>query len=360
MRVHFEGFANMRHPERWFAFSGLRRLSLHNMYGDVRTWRRQVCKTLLRSPQLEHLSLSVDTDATSRLSMLGTNDECDREQMFAWICKEYAALAGRPLGLKSVQLGRGILFPDLPALDGAFAPDVLESVHFNRDTSDQPIPRLLLTATVTPKLEEISMGEATADEMDELLSNRKSPLQAVRLNDYCHERADGCSPSPLERIGSDESLKIPMLMFPAVDWSAKAGGLSALRHNHWITALAFELRWAALGGFDVFQEYVAPAIETLATMGSLKYLWIVAENPDIVLPTPLVERLARVCPRLLYLRVDKKAWRVRRWEPEAEARGLLEPLDEWEDEVEGPQFFHVPDLPRGGVMDHVDWDRGVL
>lgn len=100
--------ATFGHMERSFNFSGLRELSLYNIWGDVKCWRQQILQVMLNSPELEHITLSISRDTAERLDMVEAEEgEVDWRfymDLFHWLCHEYTTEQGRPLKLKSVQL----------------------------------------------------------------------------------------------------------------------------------------------------------------------------------------------------------------------------------------------------------------
>ncbi|KAE9364136.1 hypothetical protein N431DRAFT_473744 [Stipitochalara longipes BDJ] len=159
--------ASFGNTERSFKFSGLRKLSLYNIWGEVKSWRQQILQVMLNSPELEHITLSIARDTAERLDMVeAQEDEEDWRfymDLFQWLCHEYAAQLGAPLKLKSVQLGYGIRFHDLVSMENEFDPSILEKVHIHNHSSDPPTytwPSNLLLAANLPKLRYISLSEA--------------------------------------------------------------------------------------------------------------------------------------------------------------------------------------------------------
>lgn len=68
-------------------------------------------------------------------------------------------------------------------------------------------------------------------------------------------------------------------------------------------------------------------------------------------------KLAPHCPRLRYIRIGSMAWRIHRILKDAAGLDcVLEELDEWEDQVEGPAEFHAPmPLPWSHLVEHAEW-----
>jgi hypothetical protein len=102
--------------------------------------------------------------------------------------------------------------------------------------------------------------------------------------------------------------------------------------------------------------------EMVATMPVLNALWIIcthdyerkeAETADAY--AVAAERISEACPTLCYIKLDMYTWRT--WiNVKVEVLMPIEVLDECEDEVEGPEFFHIPyPIPWNHKANHMDW-----
>jgi len=126
-----------RHPEEQFTFAGLRKLSLLVIWGDIRAWRCQILKTILNSPDLEFLALSLSTsalyDPEDETVGAGPPDLSLETDMFQWLSREYATAIGRPLQFKSSQFHYGKI-PNAIVVEGWANPNGLDVVYiWNED-----------------------------------------------------------------------------------------------------------------------------------------------------------------------------------------------------------------------------------
>lgn len=90
------------HPEEHFVFTGLKRLSLLGIWGDIIAWRKQLLKVILHSPELEFLALSLapnsETDESDDETYGPERPDLSRNtEMFQWLSREYAKATGGPL-----------------------------------------------------------------------------------------------------------------------------------------------------------------------------------------------------------------------------------------------------------------------
>jgi hypothetical protein len=314
--------ASFGNTERDFNFHGLRKLSLHNIFGDVKSWRQKILQVILNSPELDHISLSLAKDTVMRLDMVETaEDEEDWRfylGLFQWLCHEYTAEMGAPLKLKSVQLGYGIRFHDLASMEDEFDSSILENVHIHNNYSDPPIYTLpwdLLLANNSPKLRYISLSELNEACLGAIQENSaiNSPI-GFRLGSYNLDDSENSTSSICRWFADNERFQPSMLILPIMPLHMVTD-LSPLRNNSWITAFAFELRAGqedvrslkiVENAFSAAYEILATSTsEILATFTSLKYLWITTPRAEAFIPISMVERFARVCSSLCYIRINR-------------------------------------------------------
>jgi len=111
-------------------FANLEKLSLLNLYGDLRQWRRQVAQVLQKSPNLNNFALSLSVDAISRFS------SDDPDQYWGWIealCKTYAEEGGSPLPIRSLHCGTAIFPQDSADLEQLLDLSHLEEVSIENE-----------------------------------------------------------------------------------------------------------------------------------------------------------------------------------------------------------------------------------
>lgn len=95
------------HPETKFIFSGLRKLSLLGLVGNIKAWRNQILQIILNSPDLEYLALSLSDDSQLEteyeIGEESSDDLSHNTDMFQWLCREYKEATGRLLQFKATK-----------------------------------------------------------------------------------------------------------------------------------------------------------------------------------------------------------------------------------------------------------------
>ncbi|KAJ2985062.1 hypothetical protein NUW58_g5735 [Xylaria curta] len=130
---------------------------------------------------------------------------------------------------------------------------------------------------------------------------------------------------------------------PSYPGGGRWSRLTPLEGCDWITDLAFE--WMGIRkGFQTFPDSGTSGFrricKSLRRLPALKNLWIISSGPVVGDASVFAAMSAKARKSLRYVRIGSSAWRIRRdWNSDAV---VLEALDAWEDEVEGPEFFHVP------------------
>jgi hypothetical protein len=164
--------------------------------------------------------------------------------------------------------------------------------------------------------------------------------------------------------------KIPMLMFPLrhCPKNPTCTHVPYLPSRPWITALAFNLLGSEKEEEQalLLEKFIPGLCKSLAGMNKLKALWIVPmvgtriSRRQVAIEHPggwawAAQKISEACPSLHYVKIGVEAWRIWRKFPD-ENTASLEVLSEWEDEVEGPEFFHSPaPLPWSKWTKHTDW-----
>ncbi|KFX94889.1 hypothetical protein V490_04110 [Pseudogymnoascus sp. VKM F-3557] len=122
------------HPETHFVFSGLRRLSLLALWGDIIAWRNQILLILLASPDLEFLALSLSTDAAhpeadDETGNAGRLELSLRTEMFEWLGREYGNATGRRLQFRDTKFHYGTKVRNAITVEGWANPDGMDVVY---------------------------------------------------------------------------------------------------------------------------------------------------------------------------------------------------------------------------------------
>ncbi|KAI1742627.1 hypothetical protein F4680DRAFT_411253 [Xylaria scruposa] len=269
-------------------FSNLRKLSLLDSHDYV---DNAILQIILLSPNLEHLSLSFSRATAFPLS---------------WIAEQYKSYMGHKLRLKILRLGFGIGVPH--NLHELLDLSVLQELS----TWDE-VPKKLLSASITPKLRKILIRETTSGYcvINATAAARENPL-SIQI-----------SPKVTQIILSRRVWEIMNMKGRAHEC------LSALAH---VIDLGIEM-----SASDV-TDLANTSCQSLKPLASLKNLWIMGYQylvPDVT------KQAASVLPSLRFIRMKSRSWLIHR-HIKSEGDISLEPLDEWEGEAYGPDFFHVP------------------
>ncbi|KAK1757006.1 hypothetical protein QBC47DRAFT_342008 [Echria macrotheca] len=175
-------------PQDFSAFTRLHELTLTNMYGDLRRWKRLIVKILRNSPGLTKLSLSLSDYAVERSYHDGRLD--DYVEFFTSLCDEYAQPNTPPLKLRSLECGTAIYPDDLDALEKLTDLSYLEEVHIDNtgvyvhgDTiilyDEDGYSGLVFDAFLSPrcpKLRRFSASELRTDVFDALCGAQAAKL----------------------------------------------------------------------------------------------------------------------------------------------------------------------------------------
>lgn len=331
---------------------------------------------------------------TSRSPVHHSSNPCF--SFFADLATQYAELQEQALNLKSLRLSRRISFPNMSAIVKSVNLNALEEVHIDNRNSIFPHDELLdvFGSHFLPQLRTLSFGERGPKSREFLPS----------LLDYAHTSAlEGefritssgdvdLAPHLLPfTLGRIEDSNIVMTEFP-LDKSRNSyeSIVPQFPVPSFVTSLAIKSPPYVKGSEHLSLD-LPRFCESIANLTELKALWIIHPGilrnhvvypsyidrdgiiPSYVLDTAdevpekwrrvwsvqgctfAAEQISKASRSLRYVRIGKQAWRV--WRKDADETIVsLEALDEWEDEVEGPEFFHVPfPLPWNEEMHHVDW-----
>ncbi|KAE9379441.1 hypothetical protein N431DRAFT_500023 [Stipitochalara longipes BDJ] len=358
------------------AFSGLQRLSLHGLWGDIESWRVQVLQVILTSPHLKHFSLSISPEALSRnidrRVSLG-NKDC--LEFFERLSTQYGEKKDQPLNLISIRLGHRISFPKMSAIAKSINLNALEEIHistvefrivFNNlsDIFDSYFPprlRILSFHQRGPKAWEFLpslLDSARTSALGDELGITSGGINRLRPNLSKYKLCG-------VKIGN-----LPMIMFSLdKDRDSHETSVPQLPGPSLITSLAITAP-DYLEHSNELPVNFPGFCESVGNLPALKALWIMRpfdmERGDQV-PEKwhhawdvqgcalAAEQISQASRSLRYIRIGMQAWRI--WRKDADETTVsLETLDEWEDEVEGPDFFHVPfPLPLNCRIHHVDW-----
>jgi hypothetical protein len=349
------------HPWKYLAFTNLRKLSLLHLFGDVNAWKPWILQVMLDSPRLEHLSLDISRDTCGRLDSL---DAHGAKQIFSWVAKEYNGRKGYGPRLKTLRLGGGVRIPhnvdrllDLGELNEI---SVFEHIGVFSPSRDQMhlLPDLLSSAGIAPNLGKVCVNPLRNHDYQTLQARAatQKAAPALKLAELMLTTAKGANLSQFQIWQHLQDLGASQILLPRSAWRR---GEDVDEQTRWrelarftsITDLILELD----SGNRMENHLFATSCSSLQPLASLRNLWIVPlPIPRISHLFPLAHQAADVLPALQYVRVGNRAWRIHR-RANCEPGTTLEPLDEWEDEVEGPAFFHSPGpLPWGYHVQHFD------
>jgi len=384
------------------AFSGLQRLSLHKMWGDISSWETQLLQVLLNSPHLKHISLSI-SEATRSMYTVYTgarspvpHAENPCKWFFEKLARKYGENQGQTLNLKSMRLRGRWSFPNRSGTAKCVNWDAIEEIHIDNTDSVESTSELsnVFGSYFPPRLRILSFSD-TGPKSKEFLPS---------LLDLAHTFASGddfgiISSADTDRsprllastLGRIEDSNLVMAMFP-LDKTRQGyeSIVPQLPVPPSVTSLAIKAPPYVVG--SEFLSLDLPRLcDSVAKLSALKAIWImrpgVLSNDNAIYPSNMdrdgmihsrilkgveipekwrqawnmqgctlaAEQISKASRSLRYIRIGIQAWRI--WRKDADGSKVsLEALDEWEDEVEGPELFHVPfPLPWNAEMHHVDW-----
>jgi hypothetical protein len=368
---------DFQHPElKLPAFSGLQRLSLHGIWGNVNSWRTQLVQVFLNSPRLKHISLSVSLKSLKLLELDRRASVSDKEfpnffERFATHCDEDEV---QPLNLKSLRLGWKLVFPKMSGMAKSIL-NTLEEVFIDNDESQATFNNLsdVFGSSFPPKLRILSFRDRGAKTWEFLPSLLHSARTSALGDEFgiISARDDGhCPDLRIHKLCGVPKDNLPMIMF-ALDKNLDGHETSVaqLPGPSFVTSLAIKAP-EYLGDSDELPVILPGFCNSVTNFPALKALWIM--NPFLLGRgnqasetwqqawtlqgcAVAAEQISQASRSLRYIRIGIQAWRI--WRKDAdESKVSLEVLDEWEDEVEGPDFFHVPfPQPWNIEMHHVDW-----
>ncbi|KAI1299011.1 hypothetical protein F5Y03DRAFT_366536 [Xylaria venustula] len=365
---HVARRSKYEHLSSYFSFSGLRKLSLLNIYQDLKAWRSCILGILVNSPGLESLGLSID------YGMVLESDDWDRRDaeesdqrvhrsLLTWLSRKYWERMGRKLHPIVLRLGDGIvlsedLYNDLDTkrlsqiyLKNLYRPS-------SEEVSVYRIPSWLFREAITPSLKRVSLFEINDDTSQEFEASTRSnatnfEVQADCFNLYEVPRNEAAKVRSLV-YQTPNNLRATKIMLPWLFGAEKMENSQVLGLRNWtgVTDIAFSI--------DDYVNIPTFAKTSLIHLKSLRNLWIsvwLDEEPETSELFDFALQLAHILPTLQYIKLTWQAWRIHR-----ELIGnnvdnvVLEAFDKWEEEVEGPDFFYVPSpLPGFREDDHVDW-----
>ncbi|KAI1122713.1 hypothetical protein F5Y10DRAFT_68524 [Nemania abortiva] len=358
-------------PPRTLRFEALERLSITNIYGDLRAWREWITQTMLDSPNIKQLSLSIARYQIKRSRLYPRtnrddegNDPESYSNILHYISRKYKEHFGMLPTLQCIRLGLGFRIP--ANLNHVVNTSELRDIYFLNLDWTCKCPMDISSLKVTPPLTKLSLRWLSLDPWQSNSTWEASrALISFRvhfwpdLERYPDYRLTTPRLFELSRslLGHNVGEVIPLL--PAVCKGHMQYSLEALEGSSSITDLI--IRWRGHRHLGIARSEAKLELEgickILEKLYALQNLWVIAaaQSEDLYC---FAKVAAETLKSLKYIRFGQQAraaWRIHRHASTEDV--LLEALDEWEDEVEGPDFFHVPQpLPNSHLMDHVDWD----
>lgn len=343
-------------------FNNLHKLSLLKIDGDAGIWRTAILQVFLQSPQLQHLSLSKGQDPAA-----SDGDGLDMESwfgLFEWICQQYSTILGKPVTLKTLRLGYCFRLPDLIKFHGIMDTECLERLSLTVSSEDLvqwDILSRLISPSTTPSLKQLSCGYVEdSDTLRAVITNDRPDLAfhaSWTINFQLDEQG---LPHFLLDAYSDK--RLASLSFRLCPKYTEYPALNHLKDCKWVTHVAVVVEESFSASYEhIIPNHLPFILKMVANLPKLEALWVVYgwSWTSSYHRRKIAEDIREVAlhitsssTTLRYLRLGRTAWRAHR-----NTGGLvLEELDEWEDEIEGPELFHVPSpLHWSDTMDHFDW-----
>lgn len=396
-------------------FKNLRKLYLYEITGDLEEWIPQLASILTKSPLLRELGLSLSAECERQYAL--SEKHRILLDFFKLLVANFHAQGGRPLRLKVLKLGYGVLLnaPGEPYSNDSLHPAeylshlantaALEDLYMDNDLD------VGCALNLRSCCGQISWPTITSSTMSNLRRFTFTSL-SQRSREWLCEHPDSAFLSSLamgigtERLAYSYVVNDMVHRVPAQDLQfhigqvgdrtfflrkyrnspnlplrsttllvlkpCQAGGLAFLGRCDWITTLAICLQ-KQLNAEAVRKSMVSiPLVEHLWIRIGMDYPLLNGRDEanhrgnavrlkdgtlveeQLYLHNFWRERWAemahvvanngKTCP-LEYLKIGHLAWRVLPRKKGARSC-VLEPLDRWEDEVEGPKVFRYNDPVR--------------
>jgi hypothetical protein len=343
-------------------FTNLRKLSLLKIRGDPGIWRTGILQIFLQSPELHHLSLSKGEDPSA-----SDGDSLDMEpwySLFEWICQQYHATLGKPVSLKTIHIGYCFRLPDPFIFHGIMDTQSLERLSmtlFSDDSTQWELLCRILSPSITPNLKQLSCGYVKDwEKLRAVITDERAGLGFHATWTINFQIDDKGQPHFLLDPCSDK--RLACLSFRLCPKYTEYPALEHLKHCNWITHISIDVEDSFGASYEHKFPNSLPFIhQIVAKLPNLQALWVMYGWSRIFTyhRAKVIEdvrdaarQIFGASTTLRYLRLGRVAWRAHR------SAGVLtlEELDEWEDEVEGPEIFHVPSPVQWSYrMDHFDW-----
>jgi hypothetical protein len=349
-----------RWNENLALFTNLRALVLIDLpEPSVATWRKRLVTMLLASAGLRELSVSFIVSHELW-------EPFPRGSFLARLGDDYETAGGRPLALRNLRLGllprRGIeshgnglqgpIVGPSDYLHKLLQFDVLEELHAPNITIWGSVPQStdltshqrynpwqFFTADRFPNLQTISTERFDIHMANFLIHDAdKATLEQVgiRVTEcFCSSEVESLLPKLFQTKGPLS--RISKFMLPRTTPNAHLDRISEKLLDTCLnlTTLAIEI------GPSGFHQ----CIEKLAKISRLKRIWLrLAQNIGLGQSKIIAHLVVSQCKLVRFIRVDNWSWRV--WRGAANSVSL-ERLTSREHEVEGPQFFRLPEVISG-------------
>jgi hypothetical protein len=345
-------------------FTNLHKLSLLKINGDAGIWRTGILQIFLQSPQLHHFSLSKGEGPSA-----SDADQLDIEpwfNLFEWICQQYHAILKKPVSLKTIRLDCFIRLPDLVKFPGIMDTECLERLSltlFSDDSMQRELACRILSPSIAPNLKQLSCRYVKDwDKLCAVITNERQPGLGLHPSWTIDFQVDKQG-RPHFLLDPCSDKKFAYISFRLSPKYTEHPALKHLKDCNWITHISIDMEDTFGASYEqrTFPNSLPFIHEMVANLPNLQALWVMygwslVSEYHRAEPIEYVRKAAwqifGASTTLRYLRLGRTAWRAHR------NAGVLalEELDEWEDEVEGPELFHVPSpLQLSSKMDHFDW-----
>lgn len=358
------------HPERHLSkFTSLKKLTLRNIWGYMPSWEQKLARTLLANPHLEHLELSLDDDAKTRMEeepvMLPCIDSvCEAfDELRTLVNQNRSAETQIPrLQLRALLLRDGFKFPSPESLALLTDLSKMEHVYIHNDPDSWSTgdlywaPWEVLSPDVTPNLRYIHLYHLDPDawtRIPDIVRNRVQAMEdtgAPSLVGFLADM-DGITRALQEPEPETWSIldmctrlgPVPMISLPTEpDLTVFQRILQTLKKCDWLTHLSFgwwEARPTGRARDSPIMLLVCEWLSALVRLEAVRLTWV----PEYGLLSEeehddMAAAMAEACPTLAYVQILETSWRVRRHRQE-EPHATVVRLEAWELADEQPELF---------------------
>ncbi|EPE36537.1 hypothetical protein GLAREA_08700 [Glarea lozoyensis ATCC 20868] len=323
--------------------SGLTTIEVSNIHGDLEITRKGLVQTLLNSPSLKTLALSISGFTVFRLWKVNTRFSCQQYQNFLdQLCRDFFDAGGKPLQLQKLVLGLSIIpwgsgdclrrLTNLVCLEDVYIFNEEYETALTFSDDDDYIAWSLLTPENCPNLTNVGAYRLTKS-VERWIGSLTEGFIKQFNTEWATEEGVAALKWDTDDTQTRSAAKLRSLTFNVnITWD-----MSDLEQLPVVNVEKLQALSAVI--VHSTPEHQTGILEWLSRAKDLEQLFFAerccANIPANTNSQPDNEgfeyKLARQCKKLRYLRLDQNAWRITRYDPAASGLDIqFERLDRFE------------------------------